>query len=92
MITHTPYGNPIVSLKNARLAFSDPAGNYHLRVLDDITLRVFGGEFVAIIGPSGCGKSTLLRVLAGLLSPDSGLCRWQDGVLENRAIRMAMNF
>lgn len=30
------------------------------------------GEFVALVGPSGCGKSTLLRLVAGLLTPDSG--------------------
>lgn len=35
-------------------------------VLQDISLDVAAGEFVAILGPSGCGKSTLLRVIAGL--------------------------
>jgi len=36
------------------------------------SLTVSQGEFVALLGPSGCGKSTLLRLIAGLLSPDSG--------------------
>ncbi|WP_046472431.1 ABC transporter ATP-binding protein [Allosalinactinospora lopnorensis] len=40
--------------------------------LDDTTLRVGRGEFVAIAGPSGCGKSTLLKLAAGLLRPSSG--------------------
>jgi NitT/TauT family transport system ATP-binding protein len=40
--------------------------------LQDITLSIADGEFVALVGPSGCGKSTLLRIVAGLLAPTSG--------------------
>ena len=40
--------------------------------LEDITLDVRSGEFLAVVGPSGCGKSTLLDLLGGLTAPTSG--------------------
>jgi NitT/TauT family transport system ATP-binding protein len=40
--------------------------------LEDITLEVRSGEFLALVGPSGCGKSTLLDLLGGLTTPTSG--------------------
>src|SRR6185369_1110265 len=50
-----------------------------LPVLDDVSLKVEPGEFVALLGPSGCGKSTLLRLIAGLDRPRAGTLR-EDGV------------
>jgi ABC-2 type transport system ATP-binding protein len=41
-------------------------------VLDDLSLRVAGGEIVALLGPNGAGKTTTLRILAGLIAPTRG--------------------
>lgn len=43
-----------------------------LTALDNVDLTVGSGEMFGIIGPDGAGKSTLYRILATLLSPDSG--------------------
>ena len=51
--------------------------NYHSKdgvviALDDITLDIKNGEYIAIVGPSGCGKSTLLNIIGGIDKKSSG--------------------
>ncbi len=41
-------------------------------ILNDLSLKIEKGDFVAVIGPNGAGKSTLLRLLAGILKPMQG--------------------
>ncbi|MGN6272705.1 MAG: ABC transporter ATP-binding protein [Protaetiibacter sp.] len=48
-------------------------------VLNDISLDIAEGEFIAVVGPSGSGKSTLLNAIAGFITPDAGTIE-VDGV------------
>jgi NitT/TauT family transport system ATP-binding protein len=63
-----------LALEHVSRTFVTPGGGVY-QALDDITLTVREGAFVAIVGPSGCGKSTLLNIAAGLLAPSSGQVR-----------------
>ena len=64
----------VLELDGVSRDFTTPDGRGY-RALDDISLSVSAGSFVAIVGPSGCGKSTLLNIAAGLLAPSAGTVR-----------------
>ena len=42
------------------------------KIIDNMSLKIHAGEYVAIVGPSGCGKSTLMRLLLGFEKPEQG--------------------
>ena len=60
----------LLELKNVCKTYTDSKSN--VRAVDDVSLQIAGGDFVAVQGQSGCGKSTLLLTAGGLLKPDSG--------------------
>src|SRR6185295_17241145 len=53
------------------------AGGKAFNALDELTLTVRRGEFIALLGPSGCGKSTALNCIAGLMQLSGGRI-WLD--------------
>jgi ABC-type cobalamin/Fe3+-siderophores transport system ATPase subunit len=62
-----------VSLVLEDLSFRYPSSAEN--ALDQVSLRVSGGEVVALAGPNGCGKTTLLRAACGMLEPLAGRVR-----------------
>lgn len=73
MTTTAPTASrPFVDFQNVWLAYNDELlaqGNF---AVEDISLQMTQGEFIAIVGPSGCGKSTFMKLTTGLKMPSKG--------------------
>jgi putative ABC transport system ATP-binding protein len=61
---------PLITLSHVHKRYR--RGGQSVPVLEDLSLSVNSGDFVALMGPSGSGKSTLLNLIAGIDRPDSG--------------------
>ena len=57
-----------VELNNVSFRYNDGMPN----VIDDLTIKIRSGQYVAIVGKTGCGKSTLVRLLLGFEQPQKG--------------------
>ncbi|MFD5117468.1 ABC transporter ATP-binding protein [Streptomyces sp. NPDC058391] len=66
-------GTAAVGLEDVAVRFRTK--NRDVTALQQVSLDVAMGEFVAVVGPSGCGKSTLLKLVAGLLKASAGAVR-----------------
>ena len=54
-----------VEFDHVDLAYDEAGGN----AIEDISMSMREGEFIAIVGPSGCGKSTFMKLCTGLKAP-----------------------
>ena len=67
-------GGPAIELVNVTRRFATPDGR-SMTAIENFSMSVAAGEFVAVVGPTGCGKSTTLNLVTGLVRPTSGAVR-----------------
>ncbi len=64
-----PETRPLIEFVNVTKRFGD------FTAIDNQSLKIYKGEFFALLGPSGCGKTTMMRMLAGFEMPTEGTIR-----------------
>lgn len=79
-------------LELEKVSKSFPRAKGERLALQELTLRIEGGTFVAMVGPSGCGKSTLLRLINGVIEPTGGVIRYQGRAQQGVNMASAMVF
>ncbi|SMO80400.1 ABC transporter ATP-binding protein [Paracoccus laeviglucosivorans] len=79
-----------VKLWEASVSFGPPGRA--VPALQETSLSIKQGEFLALVGPSGCGKSTILRLAAGLLEPTTGDVLVGGREVKAKALRLGMAF
>lgn len=83
---HSGTNEPILLAENINKRYGQ------LAVLQDVSIAIKAGEFLAITGPSGAGKSTLLHILGGLDKPDKGYVSIAGQQLSHFSARKQMQF
>jgi NitT/TauT family transport system ATP-binding protein len=61
-----------LALENLSKTYFDPYRGTKFTAIEDVSLNVEEGDFVAVVGPSGCGKSTILNMIAGFVNVTGG--------------------
>jgi len=69
-LSNTATQTKVVQVRNVSKVFKRDA--FEVKALDDVSIEIAGGEFLALMGPSGSGKTTLLNMIAAIDRPTSG--------------------
>ena len=80
-----------VKLENVAVTYGRDAA-HAVTALDETSLRIGKGDFIALVGPSGCGKSTILKLVGGLIPASRGYVYVAGRELGAEPIRIGMAF
>ena len=69
-VTNIATGTKLVHAKNVSKIFKRDA--FQVTALDNVSIEIAGGDFIALMGPSGSGKTTLLNMIAAIDRPTAG--------------------
>src|ERR1041385_5427887 len=69
-VTNIATGTKLVQAKNVSKIFQRDA--FKVTALDNVSIEIAGGDFIALMGPSGSGKTTLLNMIAAIDRPTAG--------------------
>ncbi|PLP57682.1 nitrate ABC transporter ATP-binding protein [Mesorhizobium loti] len=84
-------GKPLIDIRQVSRSFPKGSGK-DVTVLENVDLTIREGELVGLLGRSGSGKSTLLRIIAGLVTPSSGVAECRGSEIQGPPSGVAMVF
>jgi zinc/manganese transport system ATP-binding protein/zinc transport system ATP-binding protein len=70
-------GVPLVQLENVSVSYGATSA------LQNLSLKIWPGQFMAVVGPNGGGKTTLLRTILGMVCPEGGKIRFRGAASKN---------
>ena len=89
-VVQAPAREPFVQLQEVTHTYGRLSRT--VTALQETNLKIYEGDFVALVGPSGCGKSTILKLITGLISASSGYVLVAGREIGAEPVRVGMAF